>query len=212
MPNFIEIGKTTLEKSVTKFFVHRSIFWLSRGTPWAKGHQMGWWGTATPTTSSYLQKFVPLRLRLSEIAKLCRFCCQPTRNIQQMICLRITCGDNNTNALVWCLINGSKHTMDFAIKPVKRAYHVVSLFPCTFSIFTSPSHAHTPASMQTSHTEWFGSPLAGIICHHWTVCSYARCQKMPTCDMRYGYSIRSTRRKDFAVHCRTMPLNSNDLQ
>jgi len=38
MPNFIEIGETTLEKSVSNF-LHPSIFWLSRGTPWAKGHR-----------------------------------------------------------------------------------------------------------------------------------------------------------------------------
>jgi len=44
MPNFIEIGETTSEKSVT-IFVHPSIFWLSR----TKGHLSGWWVTSTPT-------------------------------------------------------------------------------------------------------------------------------------------------------------------
>jgi len=29
-------------------FLHPSIFWLPRGTPEAKGHRSGWWGTSTP--------------------------------------------------------------------------------------------------------------------------------------------------------------------
>jgi len=47
VPNFIEIGETTLEKSVTEIFLHPSIFWLPMGTPWANGHRSGWWGPST---------------------------------------------------------------------------------------------------------------------------------------------------------------------
>jgi len=65
-----------LGKNRYKIFLHPSIFWLSRWTPWAKGHRSEWWGATTP--SSYLQSFVPFRRPLSEIsaAKLRRFCCR----------------------------------------------------------------------------------------------------------------------------------------
>jgi len=36
MPNLIQIGETTLEKSVTKVFLPPTIFWLPRGTPGPK--------------------------------------------------------------------------------------------------------------------------------------------------------------------------------
>jgi len=39
MPNFIDIGETTMKKSV--IFLHPSIFWLPRETPWAKGQWSG---------------------------------------------------------------------------------------------------------------------------------------------------------------------------
>jgi len=47
MPNFIALGQTVYEKSVTKF-LHPSLFWRSRGIPWAKVHQSRWWYIARP--------------------------------------------------------------------------------------------------------------------------------------------------------------------
>jgi len=66
MPNFIKIGETTLEKSVT-IFLHPSIFWL---------HHFRWLDTSIPC-SSYMQNFVLFHWPLSDIsaAKLRRFCC-----------------------------------------------------------------------------------------------------------------------------------------
>jgi len=50
MPNFIEIGETTLEKSVTKFCTPFSNL-AFQGTFWAKGHRSVWWGTKPPLAS-----------------------------------------------------------------------------------------------------------------------------------------------------------------
>ena len=77
MPNFIETGETTLEKSVTKMFLHTSIFWLPGGPPpWPNVTGLGS-GVHQPPFS-YLQNFVPFRGPHSKIsaAKLRRFCCQ----------------------------------------------------------------------------------------------------------------------------------------
>jgi len=45
MPNFIEIGETTLEKSVTKFFTPFNIL-AQKGV--TLGKRSRWWGTSTP--------------------------------------------------------------------------------------------------------------------------------------------------------------------
>jgi len=47
MPNFINIGETTLEKRFTNFFTPFNIL-APQGTPWTKGHWSRWWGTPTP--------------------------------------------------------------------------------------------------------------------------------------------------------------------
>jgi len=70
MPNFIEIGATTLEKSVT-FFLHPSISWLFRETPGSKVTSLdgGVHRTSTPP-ASYQQNFLVQRTPLRDI------CCQ----------------------------------------------------------------------------------------------------------------------------------------
>ena len=47
MPNFIEIGETTLEKSVTIFFIPFNIL-APQGDPLGQIHRSGWWGTPIP--------------------------------------------------------------------------------------------------------------------------------------------------------------------
>ena len=75
-PNFIEIGETTLEKTVTKIFYTLQYFGFQVGPPGSKVTGLGSVGISPP--SSYLQNFVPFCRPLSEVsaAKLRQFCCQ----------------------------------------------------------------------------------------------------------------------------------------
>ena len=47
MPNFIKIGETTLEKSVTNFFTPFNILAPVRD-PLGQSYRSGWWGIPTP--------------------------------------------------------------------------------------------------------------------------------------------------------------------
>jgi len=93
MPNVLEIGKTTLEKSVTIFYTLQ-YFGSTGGLPGPKVTGLG--GGVHQPPSSYLQNFVSFRRPLSEIsaAKLRRFCGQHDKTYSKRY-LRITCGDNN---------------------------------------------------------------------------------------------------------------------
>jgi len=97
MPNFIEIGEFTWEKSGTKIVYTHEYFGFPGDPRGPKVTGLG--GGVHQSPSSYLQNFVPLRRPLSEIsaAKLRRFCCRrDPQKIYSKRCLRLTCGDKNS--------------------------------------------------------------------------------------------------------------------
>jgi len=94
MPNFIALGQSGYEKSVTNFFT-LSLFWRSRGSPGPKFTSLGS-GSKAPSTN--LPNFVPFWKPLCDIsaAKYRRFLWRrdPHKTVNDIVSA-LPCGDNN---------------------------------------------------------------------------------------------------------------------
>jgi len=130
MPNIIVVGQTVYEKSIA-IFLHPSLFWCPRGTPWAKVHQSGWWCIARPPLSS-CQILSPsdhpsTRYLLPKLVDFIDCVSDKKRQTVNIIVPALPCGENNNKQV------NVYSSSCYPLSPYKAYYINVILLPNTLT-------------------------------------------------------------------------------
>ena len=133
-PSSCQISSLSAKRCMRKalqFFLHPSLLWCPRGTPWAKVHQSGWWCIARPPLSS-CQILSPsdhpsTRYLLPKLVDFIDCVSDKKRQTVNIIVPALPCGENNNKQV------NVYSSSCYPLSPYKAYYINVILLPNTLT-------------------------------------------------------------------------------